>query len=62
MPVIVAPEAIDVEVGEIQRLAWQNKLEKGFSTTDVALEFGLLTAEVDRKLARDARRGAHGAC
>jgi NTP pyrophosphatase (non-canonical NTP hydrolase) len=46
MPVIVAPEGIDVEVREVQRQAWQNKLAKGFNTTDVALEFGLLTAEV----------------
>lgn len=30
----------------MQHLAWQNKLEKGFNTTDVPLEFGLLTAEV----------------
>lgn len=29
-----------------QRLAWQNKLAKGFNTTDVAMEFGLLTAEI----------------
>jgi NTP pyrophosphatase (non-canonical NTP hydrolase) len=35
-----------VEISEVQRLAWQNKLTKGFNITDVALEFGLLTAEV----------------
>lgn len=29
-----------------QRVAWDNKLAKGFNTTDVALEFGLLVAEV----------------
>ncbi|WP_326586094.1 MazG nucleotide pyrophosphohydrolase domain-containing protein [Streptomyces sp. NBC_01294] len=35
-----------VEIREAQKLAWANKLEKGFNTTDVPLEFGLLTAEV----------------
>jgi NTP pyrophosphatase (non-canonical NTP hydrolase) len=35
-----------VDITELQRQAWQNKLAKGFNTTDVALEFGLLTAEV----------------
>lgn len=28
------------------KLAWENKTLKGVNTTDVALEFGLLTAEV----------------
>lgn len=35
-----------VHVREVQRLAWKNKVDKGFNTTDVPLEFGLLTAEV----------------
>lgn len=35
-----------MDIREAQRLAWANKIEKGFNTTDVALEFGLLTAEV----------------
>jgi NTP pyrophosphatase (non-canonical NTP hydrolase) len=35
-----------VDIGSVQRQAWANKLAKGFNTTDVALEFGLLTAEV----------------
>jgi NTP pyrophosphatase (non-canonical NTP hydrolase) len=35
-----------MDIGAVQRLAWQNKIAKGFNTTDVALEFGLLTAEV----------------
>ena len=35
-----------MDIAEVQRQAWQNKLAKGFSTGDVALEFGLLTAEV----------------
>lgn len=30
----------------IQSAAWQNKLVKGFNTTDVPLEFGLLTGEL----------------
>jgi NTP pyrophosphatase (non-canonical NTP hydrolase) len=35
-----------VDIAEAQKLAWENKLKKGFNTTDMALEFGLLTAEV----------------
>lgn len=35
-----------MEISEAQRLAWTNKIDKGFNITDVALEFGLLTAEV----------------
>jgi NTP pyrophosphatase (non-canonical NTP hydrolase) len=35
-----------VDISSAQKLAWENKLAKGFNTTDVSLEFGLLTAEV----------------
>lgn len=35
-----------MEIATAQKLAWENKNVKGFNTTDVALEFGLLTAEV----------------
>ena len=35
-----------MEISEVQRQAWHNKLAKGFNTTDVALEFGLLMAEL----------------
>ncbi|MFI7276288.1 MazG nucleotide pyrophosphohydrolase domain-containing protein [Streptomyces sp. NPDC049879] len=35
-----------MDIADAQRLAWENKLAKGFNTTDVAVEFGLLTAEV----------------
>ncbi len=35
-----------LEIRSAQKLAWENKNLKGFNTTDVALEFGLLTAEV----------------
>ncbi len=35
-----------MEISHSQKLAWANKIAKGFNTTDVALEFGLLTAEV----------------
>jgi NTP pyrophosphatase (non-canonical NTP hydrolase) len=35
-----------VEIRDIQQRAWANKVAKGFNTSDVALEFGLLTAEV----------------
>jgi len=35
-----------VDIREVQRRAWDNKIAKGFNMTDVALEFGLLTAEI----------------
>lgn len=35
-----------VDISYAQKLAWENKLMKNFNTRDVALEFGLLTAEV----------------
>ncbi|MFI7351896.1 MazG nucleotide pyrophosphohydrolase domain-containing protein [Streptomyces sp. NPDC049936] len=35
-----------MDIAEAQKLTWENKLAKGFNTTDIALEFGLLTAEV----------------
>ncbi|WP_424892288.1 MazG nucleotide pyrophosphohydrolase domain-containing protein [Streptomyces sp. XH2] len=35
-----------MEIREAQRLAWENKLNKGFNTSNVELEFGLMTAEV----------------
>lgn len=35
-----------MDISAVQQQAWANKLAKGFSTNDVALEFGLLTAEI----------------
>lgn len=35
-----------MEIRHAQKLAWNNKISKGFNTSDVPLEFGLLTAEV----------------
>jgi NTP pyrophosphatase (non-canonical NTP hydrolase) len=35
-----------VEIRSAQKLAWENKLAKGFNTTDVPLEFCLLNGEV----------------
>ena len=35
-----------MELEEMQRLAWENKLNKGFNTTNVEKEFCLLTSEV----------------
>ncbi len=35
-----------MEIRDAQKRAWDNKITKGFNTTDVPLEFGLLTAEV----------------
>jgi NTP pyrophosphatase (non-canonical NTP hydrolase) len=36
----------ELDIRAIQDQAWENKLAKGFNANDVALEFGLLTAEV----------------
>jgi NTP pyrophosphatase (non-canonical NTP hydrolase) len=36
----------DMDIRAAQRLVWQNKLAKGFDTTDVRLEFCLLNGEV----------------
>lgn len=35
-----------MDIRAVQQRAWANKLAKGFNIDDVALEFGLLTAEV----------------
>ncbi|MFF4189103.1 MazG-like family protein [Streptomyces sp. NPDC001691] len=35
-----------MDIRSTQKIAWDNKLSKGFNTTDVPLEFGLLNAEV----------------
>jgi hypothetical protein len=35
-----------VDIRDGQKLAWENKLAKGFNTTDVPLEFCLLQGEV----------------
>lgn len=35
-----------MDIRDAQKRAWDNKVTKGFNTIDVALEFGLLTAEV----------------
>lgn len=35
-----------MDIRVVQHQAWDNKLAKGFNVTDVAVEFGLLTAEV----------------
>jgi NTP pyrophosphatase (non-canonical NTP hydrolase) len=35
-----------VDIRSAQHAAWQNKIDKGFGTTDVPLEFCLLSGEV----------------
>ena len=35
-----------MEIRQAQQLAWENKLDKGFNTSDVPLEFMLLQGEV----------------
>jgi len=50
-----------VDVRELQRRAWDNKIARGFNTTDVALEFGLLTAERMAQCFRDLDEAGHAA-
>jgi len=45
-----------MDIAEVQRRAWANKLVKGFNTVDVAMEFGLLTAEVSEAFIAWRRR------
>jgi NTP pyrophosphatase (non-canonical NTP hydrolase) len=45
-----------MEIRDIQRRAWANKVAKGFNTSDIALEFGLLTAEVGEAFTAWVRR------
>jgi hypothetical protein len=40
----VGGDAVDIR--SAQKLAWENKLAKGFNTTDVPLEFCLLNREL----------------
>lgn len=47
-----------MEIADVQRLAWANKIAKEFNTTDVALEFGLLTAEVGEAFTAWRKRDA----
>ncbi|BAC68035.1 hypothetical protein AQJ43_29455 [Streptomyces avermitilis] len=35
-----------MDIADAQKLAWENKINQGFNTTDIPLEFGLLNAEV----------------
>lgn len=35
-----------MDLRSVQELAWDNKKAKGFNTTNIPLEFGLLTAEI----------------
>ena len=39
-----------MDVRDIQRQAWDNKVAKGFNVSDIALEFGLLTARSAKPL------------
>jgi NTP pyrophosphatase (non-canonical NTP hydrolase) len=40
-----------VQISDAQKLAWENKLTKGFNTTDVALEVALTSAEAGEAFA-----------
>jgi NTP pyrophosphatase (non-canonical NTP hydrolase) len=42
----ISPGGWVLDIRSAQKNAWENKLEKGFNTTDVPLEFCLLVAEV----------------
>jgi NTP pyrophosphatase (non-canonical NTP hydrolase) len=43
-PLVWEGDAMDIRA--VQKLAWENKLAKGFNTTDVPLEFCLLSGEL----------------
>lgn len=43
---VATSQGAALDIRDAQKRAWDNKVDKGFNTTDVALEFGLLTAEV----------------
>lgn len=45
---------------EVQLRVWSNKVAKGFNTTDIALEFGLLTAEVGEAFTAWRKGDRHG--
>ncbi|WP_049564526.1 hypothetical protein [Streptomyces sp. SBT349] len=45
-----------MDIRTAQTLAWDNKRAKGFNTTDIALEFGLLNAEVGEAFTAWCRR------
>jgi len=47
-----------MQIRSAQKLAWANKVAKGFNTTDVSLEFCLLQGEIAE--AFDAWRKARG--
>lgn len=49
---------VAVDIRTAQKLAWDNKITKGFNTTEVPLEFCLLQGEVAE--AFDAWRKGHG--
>jgi hypothetical protein len=53
-----------VQIRSAQKLAWENKVAKGFNTTDVPLEFCLLQGEIAEafdaaKMAKNAARVYH---
>ena len=50
---------MDIRTG--QRLAWDNKVAKGFNTTDVPLEFCLLHGEVAEAFEAGAPKAATSA-
>ncbi|KIF69489.1 hypothetical protein HY68_14345 [Streptomyces sp. AcH 505] len=35
-----------MDIRSAQKITWDNKVEKNFNTSDVPVEFGLLTAEI----------------
>jgi NTP pyrophosphatase (non-canonical NTP hydrolase) len=45
-----------VDIQSVQQQAWANKQAKGFNTADIALEFGLLTAEISEAFTAWRRR------
>ena len=49
-----------MDICSAQKRAWQNKVAKGFSTTDVPLEFCLLQGEIAKNAARIYQRLPNG--
>ena len=47
------------DFGDAQRRAWANKVAKGFNTTDVPMEFGLLVEEIGEAFSK-WRKGSAG--
>lgn len=48
-----------MQLRDIQKLAWENKVSKGFNTTDLPLEFALAHAELSEAFEAARKNPAH---